>query len=101
MKMPRGIKIKAVIEPELNKEHKYAWGLRVEGGIFAPIKTYSTTEELEREYMEVFRAAKQSGQSLPIAVEKVDEGVEWDKARCLTLPEIIQKAIDENRKDRN
>jgi len=91
----------ALFKPEIDKKHKYAWGLRIEGGGFTPVKTYLTMGELEREYLEVFRAAKNSGNHLPLAVEKDVEDVEWDKAGCHTLPELIQKAINENRTDKN
>jgi len=88
-------------ESELDRKHDYAIGFHLEGGGFTPIKSYSTKEELSRAYEEWYKLALHSQLIRPIAIQKLEKSVEWDGSQCTTLPEIMQKVIDENQSDRN
>lgn len=86
---------------ELSREHNYAIGFHLECEGFTPIKSYPTEEELSGAYEEWYKLALQSQLTRPIAIQKLEKSVEWDGSQCATLPELMQRVIDENQTDRN
>lgn len=83
-----------VIKPELDREHKYAVGVRIEGGGFCPVMSYKTEEQLEQGFSQWYQTACQRGITKPIAVEKEDREKAWDGAQCFVLRGLMEKVIN-------
>ena len=89
------------IKPSLDRDHKYAVGVKIEGGGFAPIHSYKTLAALEAGYAEFYNFAKEGNITLPLAVEKLEEKAEWDGSRCKTLPEFTKRIIESQGQGKN
>lgn len=80
--------------PELNDEHRYAVGARVEGGSFCPFQSYDKRDKLEEGYADWYKSACAKGLCKPIIVEKYTPA-RWDEAGGTILRGIMDKVINE------
>ena len=82
------------LKPDLNPSHKYAVGVKIQGGGFCPLVSYQTKKELLEGYKGFYRMVLKGKLHRPIAVEKQEKGP-WDKAMCTTLPDLMKKVVQE------
>lgn len=90
-----------IVKPSLERSHLYAAGPKIEGGGFCPVQTFPTLETLESGYRRMYKGAVARGLTRPLAVEKENPNEEWSNARCHTLPELMQKIINEEEPKRD
>ena len=87
------LEINTFLRPNLNFEHSYSVGLRIEGGGFAPLVSYKTRDELEKGFLDFYNFAVERNLSNPIAVEKKNDS-EWDnEAQCFILSDLMREVI--------
>lgn len=86
-----GITTIGFLRPELNRQHRYAVGVPIEGGDIVPLKSYNTIKELEEAFIPMYQSANDMGITKPLPIEKISRDKDWDGAKCFMVRGLIKK----------
>lgn len=79
------------LRPNLDKQHRYAIGLVVEGGNVSPIHSCNSEIELETKYRDFYAIASEKGLSKPLPIDKVNRDKEWGKGKVFICGNLVEK----------